>query len=69
LSRDYIDGYSAAVAAVSLDDAKRVISEVVPASDRVVLVVIGKAAAIRDGLRKYGPIVEMKLSDPQFQKP
>jgi predicted Zn-dependent peptidase len=69
LSRDYIDGYSAAVAAVSLDDAKRVISEVVPASDRVVLVVIGKAAAIRDGLRKYGPVAEMKLSDPQFQQP
>jgi hypothetical protein len=30
------------------------------------LVVIGKASAIREGLKKYGPITEMKLSDPVF---
>jgi hypothetical protein len=42
------------------------IRERFPASDNVTLVVIGQAAAIRDGLRKYGPVTEMKLSDPVF---
>lgn len=66
LGRKYIDGYSAALAAVSREDAQRMINEHFPASDDVTLVVIGKAAAIRDGLRKYGAITEMKLSDPTF---
>jgi predicted Zn-dependent peptidase len=67
LDRSYIDGYSAALAGVSPDNAKSVVSDVFPASKDLVLVVIGKADAIRDGLRKYGPVAEMKLSDPQFQ--
>lgn len=67
LDRSYIDEYSAKLAAVSLDDARRVIGDVIPPSERMVLVVIGKAAAIRDDLRKYGPITEVKLSDPEFQ--
>ena len=67
LDRSYIDDYAARLSAVSLDDAKRVVNDVIPSSDRVVLVVIGKAAAIRDDLRKYGPVTEVKLSDPHFQ--
>ena len=66
LGRNYIDGYGAALAAVSADDARRIIEERFPTSDHLTLVVIGKASAIRDGLRKYGPITEMKLSDPAF---
>lgn len=67
LDRSYIDGYGEALAAVSLDDAKRIVAEVIPTSTELVLVVIGKGDAIREGLRKYGPLTEMKLSDPQFQ--
>jgi zinc protease len=67
LDRNYIDNYGSALAAVSASDARRVVDEVVPASNDVVLVVIGKADAIREGLRKYGPLTEMKLSDPHFQ--
>ncbi|MET0535334.1 MAG: pitrilysin family protein [Steroidobacter sp.] len=67
LDRGYIDGYGAALTAVSMNDAKRVIDEVIPASNEVVLVVIGKAEAIRDDLRKYGPLTEMKISDPDFR--
>lgn len=66
LDRRYIEGYGPALAAVSEADAARVIRERFPASGNVVLVVIGQASAIRDGLRKYGPVTEMKLSDPQF---
>jgi zinc protease len=67
LDRSYIDDYGNKLAAVSLGDAKRVINEVIPTSQQLVLVVIGKADAIRDGLRKYGPLTEAKLSDPEFQ--
>jgi predicted Zn-dependent peptidase len=67
LDRNYIDNYGQALAAVSPNDAKRVVDDVIPASNGIVLVVIGKADAIRDGLRKYGPLTEMKLADPEFR--
>jgi zinc protease len=66
LDRRYIDDYSAALAGVSGADAKRAIAEAFPASSKLAIVVIGNAGAIRDGLRKYGPITEMKLADPTF---
>jgi predicted Zn-dependent peptidase len=66
LDRRYIDDYSAQLGAVTPADAKKVIDEVFPASTALSIVVIGNAAAIRDSLRKYGPITEMKLADPTF---
>jgi zinc protease len=68
LDRSYIDNYSSDLGAVTLGHAKKVVDEVFPASKQLVLVVIGNASAIREGLRKYGPLTEMKLSDPVFQK-
>ncbi|MGH8178135.1 MAG: M16 family metallopeptidase [Steroidobacter sp.] len=67
LDRSYIDGYGAALESVQGEDTKKVIASVFPTSKEVVMVVIGNAAAIREGLRKYGPITEMKLSDPVFE--
>jgi predicted Zn-dependent peptidase len=67
LDRAYIDDYGAALAAVTASDAKKVIRENFPNRDNLTIIVIGKAAAIREGLRKYGPITEMKLSDPAFE--
>jgi predicted Zn-dependent peptidase len=66
LGRSYIDDYSAALAGVTGADARRVIDEVFPASSKLAIVVVGNANAIRDGLRKYGPLTEMKLADPSF---
>jgi zinc protease len=66
LDRSYIEGYGAALAAVAPQDAQRMIRERFPTRDALILVVIGNASAIRDGLRKYGPVTEMKLSDPTF---
>lgn len=66
LSRSYIDDYSAALAGVSATDARRVIDEVFPSSSQLAIVVVGNAGALRDGLRKYGPVTEMKLADPSF---
>jgi zinc protease len=51
---------------VTLDEANAVIGDVLPESSSVVLVVVGKAEAIRSGLGKYGPVTEMKLADPSF---
>ena len=67
LDRGYIDDYGTALSAVRIDDARRIVTEVIPPSQRLVLVVIGKADTIRDDLRKYGPLTEVKLSDPDFQ--
>jgi zinc protease len=67
LDRRYIDDYSAQLAAVTPTDAKRVIDEVFPSSMALAIVVVGNASAIREGLRKYGPITEMKLADPVFE--
>jgi zinc protease len=67
LDRRYIDEYSAQLAAVTPADARKVIDEVYPPGTALALVVLGNASAIREGLRKYGPITEMKLADPTFE--
>jgi predicted Zn-dependent peptidase len=66
LDRSYIEQRASSLAAVSLDDARKIVQQQFPTADNLTLVVIGNAAAIRDGLRKYGPVTEMKLSDPTF---
>jgi zinc protease len=67
LDRGYIDDYSAQLRAVTPADAKKVIDEVFPPGTSLTMVVVGNASAIREGLRKYGPITEMKLADPTFE--
>jgi zinc protease len=66
LDRRYIDDYSAALAGVTGPDAKRAIDQAFPSTSQLAIVVIGNASAIREGLRKYGPLTEMKLADPAF---
>jgi zinc protease len=66
LDRRYIDDYSQQLGTVTSADAKKAIDEVFPPSTALAIVVIGNAGAIRDSLRKYGPITEMKLADPAF---
>jgi predicted Zn-dependent peptidase len=67
LDRSYIDDYGSKLSAVTLDDARNMIDQVIPPSQHLALVVIGKGDAIREGLRKYGPVTEVKLSDPEFR--
>lgn len=67
--RSYIDGYADSIDALTLEQTQRVIEEVFPGSQDVSLVVIGNAATIGGNLRKYGPVVRMKLSDPEFRAP
>ena len=67
LDRSYIEDYGPALGAVTLAGAARVTADVYPPSDDLVFVFIGDAAAIRDKIKKYGAVTEMKLSDPTFE--
>lgn len=63
--RDYIDGYLDQVAAATPAQVAAA-RAVFPASQDLVIVAIGDAARIREVMRRYGPLTEMKLSDPRF---
>jgi len=69
LDRSYIEQRAAQLNAVTLAQAQQVIRDEFPTRDNLTLVVIGNAAQIREGLRKYGPITEMKLTAPTFAVP
>ncbi|MBN8715621.1 MAG: insulinase family protein [Xanthomonadales bacterium] len=63
--RDYIDGYLDQVAAATPAQVAAA-RAVFPNGQDLVIVAIGDAAKIRDVMRRYGPLTEMKLSDPRF---
>jgi len=63
--RDTIDGYLGKVAAATpaqIAEAREVFA---PSQDQV-LVVIGDAGKIRDVAKAFGPMTEMKITDPRF---
>jgi predicted Zn-dependent peptidase len=66
LDREDVDGFAARVATVDGPTARATIDTAFPASTDLAMVLIGDAARIRDDLRKYGPVTEMKLTDPRF---
>ena len=64
-SREAIDGYLGKIAAATpaqVADARAVF----PDSKDLAIVAIGDAAKIRDAMKTYGPLTEMKLTDPRF---
>jgi zinc protease len=66
LGIDDVDGYAARVAAVDVPAAAATIAKSFPKSDDLAIVLIGDAARIREVAARYGPLTEMKLSDPTF---
>ncbi|MCE9673031.1 insulinase family protein [Myxococcus stipitatus] len=64
-SRD-VDGFAAAVDATTRQAVGTVIQRVLPPSEDLTFVLIGKASAIREMARKYGTVTEMKISDKRF---
>ncbi len=66
LSKDYIEGYAPALAKVDLAETAAVIADAFPRPTNLVFVLVGDAAKIREVAAKYGPVTEMKLSDPDF---
>ncbi len=64
-SRDAIDGYLGRIATATpaqIAEARAVF----PDSKDLAIVAIGDAAKIRETLQSYGPLTEMKLTDPRF---
>ncbi|RKH29200.1 insulinase family protein [Corallococcus praedator] len=61
-----VDGFAGAISATTRDGVRTVLQRVLPASQDLTFVLIGKAAALRDVARKYGPVTEMKISDKRF---
>ena len=66
LDASYIEQYPRQLEQVNEAAATQVTREVFPRGENVVLVVIGKASAIRESLQQFGPITELKLADPTF---
>lgn len=69
LGRDDVDAFADRVAAVDSATARAVIEAAFPQPADLAMVVIGDAARVRESLRKYGPVTEMKLTDRQFAPP
>jgi len=64
-SREVIDGYLGKIAGatpVQIAEARTVF----PDSKDLAIVAIGDASKIRDWMKAYGPLTEMKLTDPRF---
>jgi predicted Zn-dependent peptidase len=66
LGKDYIEGYAPALLKVDLAETAAVTADAFPRPDDLVMVLIGDAAKIRESVAKYGPVTELKLSDPDF---
>ncbi len=64
-SRDTIDGYLGKVAAATPAQIAEARNVFAPSQDQV-LVVIGNASRIHDVIKAYGPMTEMKITDPRF---
>ncbi|WNG14136.1 M16 family metallopeptidase [Cystobacter fuscus] len=61
-----VDDFATRVSSAEPARVLAALQRVVPASEDLTLVLIGKAADIRETARKYGPVTEMRLSDPFF---
>jgi len=66
LDKSDVDLYAGKVSAADRSTVNRLVSRVYPSHDNLTFVFIGKAAAIRDVVKKYGPVTEMKISDKTF---
>jgi predicted Zn-dependent peptidase len=66
LGPEDVNEYAQRVSAVDAAVVRGTIERSFPQPDRLVLVLIGDAAKIRDAVKKYGPVTEMKITDPRF---
>jgi predicted Zn-dependent peptidase len=66
LGPEDVNEYAQRVSSVDAAAVRRTIEQNFPQPDNLVLVLIGDAAKIRDAVKKYGPVTEMKITDPRF---
>jgi zinc protease len=67
LDVSYINDYGAALIAADTDTVAAVIDEVFPVSDDLVFLLLGDAEVIREQVSKYGPLIEMSITEPHFR--
>jgi predicted Zn-dependent peptidase len=66
LGTDDVDEFAARVSAVDGAAVRSAIEQSFPRSRDLAMVLIGDADAIRGQVKKYGPVTEMKVTDPVF---
>ena len=66
LGPEDVNEYAQRVTRVDAATVRSTIEQAFPQPDNLAIVLIGDAAKIRDAVRKYGPVTEMKISDPRF---
>jgi predicted Zn-dependent peptidase len=66
LGREYIEGYGPALSKVDLAETDAVTADAFPRPTDLAVVLIGDASKIREMAAKYGPVTEMKLTQPDF---
>jgi zinc protease len=66
LGRDDVDEFAARVMAVDEAKAQRTVGQSFPSSRDLAMVLVGDAARIRGQVGRYGPVTEMKITDPRF---
>jgi predicted Zn-dependent peptidase len=69
LPRSEVEDYADRVRAVSTAQVRQVIERTLPDANNLLLVLIGKAALLRESVAKYGPITELPLSATSFTVP
>jgi len=66
LGPEDVNEYASRVARVDAAAVRSTIDQSFPQPANLALVLIGDAAKIREQVKKYGPVTEMKISDPRF---
>ncbi len=66
LGPEDVNEYASRVAGVDAAAVRSTIDQSFPKPENLALVLIGDAAKIREHVKKYGPVTEMKISDPRF---
>ena len=66
LGPEDVNEYAQRVSQVDAAAVRSTIEQSFPRPENIALVLIGDAAKIRDVVKKYGPVTEMKITDPRF---
>jgi zinc protease len=67
LDVSYINDYGAALMSTDTETVAAVIADVFPAADDLVFVLLGNAEIIREQVIKYGPLIEVPITEPHFR--
>lgn len=66
LGSEDVNEYADRVSKVDTAAVRSTIEQSFPQPESLAMVLIGDAAKIRDAVKKYGPVTEMKITDPRF---